>query len=51
LSAFEGDPERAQAFLSIGDATGDDTLPVAVHAALTVVANTLMSFDECIVKR
>lgn len=51
LSAFDGDPQRAEAFLSVGDAPRDEAIPAPMHAAMTVVANTLMSYDECIVKR
>ena len=51
LSAFDGDLARAEAFLSVGDAPRDEAIPVSMHAAMTVVANTLMSFDECIIKR
>ena len=51
LSAFDGDLARAEAFLSVGDAPRDEAIPASMHAAMTVVANTLMSYDECIVKR
>ena len=48
---FEQHPDRAQAFLKTGDAPRDDKLPAARLAAMAVVASTVMSFDECVMKR
>ena len=41
----------AVAILTVGDAPRNDKLNAADHAAMTVVIQTLMSFDECVTKR
>ena len=41
----------AIAILTVGDAPRNDKLNAADHAAMTVVIQTLMSFDECVTKR
>ncbi|MDA1052697.1 MAG: DUF1553 domain-containing protein [Planctomycetota bacterium] len=51
LMAFANDVEQASQYLKTGDAPLDDSLDVPRLAALAVVANTLLSFDECVMKR
>jgi hypothetical protein len=51
LAYFEADPKRAEAFLKVGKTVADKTLPAARIAAAGMVANTLMNFDECVMKR
>ena len=41
----------AVALLTVGDTPRNDKLNAADHAAMTVVIQTLMSFDECVTKR
>lgn len=55
LEAFMKTPDAAAKYLATGDAAADETQQgVSVKAslaALSVVANTLFSFDECVLKR
>ena len=51
LAVFRSHPDDAQALLAVGESTRDASLDPATHAALTVVAVTLLSFDECVHKR
>ncbi len=51
LAYFEADPKRAEAFLKVGKTVADKTLPAARIAAAGMVANTLMNFYECVMKR
>lgn len=48
---FEANPDSTKAFLSVGDSARDEQLDSAQHAALTVVVQELMNFDECVMKR
>ncbi|MDA0589586.1 MAG: DUF1553 domain-containing protein [Planctomycetota bacterium] len=48
---FVENPNQAQELLKVGDLAVDTKLPPAKLAALAVVANTLFSFDECVMKR
>jgi hypothetical protein len=48
---FEENPNEAQQLLKVGDLAADTKLPPARLAALAVVANTLLSYDECVMKR
>jgi hypothetical protein len=41
----------ATKLLATGEAPRDQKIDVVNHAAMTVVVNTLMSFDECVTKR
>ena len=50
-AAFEKKPEAATALLATGDAPRDESLPTARLAAVTLVTNMLMSYDECMIKR
>jgi len=51
LAAFQKHPKKAAAWLKTGDAKVDPKLPAARLAALAVVANTLLNYDECLMKR
>jgi hypothetical protein len=51
LSYFVAHPTAADAFLRNGDAELDTALDAPRLAALSVVASTLMNFDECVMKR
>ncbi len=51
LAGFTADPKWAQTLLKVGDAPLDTSLDAARLAAATVVANTLMNLDECVMKR
>jgi hypothetical protein len=48
---FEAAVDDAKLFVAIGDSPRDEQLDAAKVAAMTVVMNTLMSFDECVTKR
>jgi hypothetical protein len=51
LAAFRKNPQRAAAWLKVGDAKVDAKLPAPRLAAMAVVANTLFNYDECVTKR
>ena len=51
LSAFEADRGSALDLLSVGEYPRDERFDPAQLAALTVVANTMMNFDEAVIKR
>ena len=51
LGYFEKHPERATAFLSVGDSKPDASISKARLAAIGVVASTLMNFSESTMKR
>jgi hypothetical protein len=51
LADFEKTPARAESFLKVGEAPRDTKLPAAPHAAMAVVASTLINFDEFVMKR
>jgi len=46
LSAFTGDAGRSAALLGTGDSGRDETLPLAEHAAWTVVSSLVLNLDE-----
>jgi hypothetical protein len=48
---FAANPDQASAFLKTGDKAAAKELPAIRLAALGVVANALMNFDECAMKR
>ena len=48
---FANDPQRTKSFLEVGDAAVDTTLDQPHLAALTVVAGTLMNYDQSVMKR
>ena len=51
LTNFQHDVTKAEHFLKSGDAPPDTSLDVAQSAALGVLANALMNFDQCVVRR
>ena len=48
---FERDPAAAKKLLSVGEKPADAKLPVADHAAATVLANVLFNHDEAVMRR
>jgi hypothetical protein len=51
LAQFTANEKDAQQYLAVGDYRPQSKLSPAKIAALAVVANTLLGFDECITKR
>ena len=51
LEKYAADPEAAEAILRVGDHPFDDRFDKIQTAALTLVANTIMNFDEAYMKR
>ncbi len=51
LADFRKHPKRATELLSVGEYPVDKAIPPAELAAWTVVASTVLNFDEAIVKR
>ena len=51
VKTFEENPNQAQELLKVGDLAVDTKIPPVKLAAMAVVANTLLSFDECVMKR
>lgn len=51
MAYFQANPEGAKAFLGIGEKPVDATLDANDVAATTVVAETLMCFDDFVMKR
>ena len=51
LDYFEQHPDAAVEFLQVGDTAADDELSGPQLAALAVVANALLNYDECVMKR
>ncbi len=50
-SHFSVAPAKATELITIGDSPRSDKLDAVDHAAMTVVVQTLMNFDECVTKR
>ena len=48
LSLYESDLEAAARLLRNGESPRDETLPVAEHAAYTLMAQTVLNLDELI---
>ena len=48
---FSSHPKEAKAYLETGEAPLAKDLPLPKLAAITVVANSLMAYDDCIMKR
>ena len=48
---FKKEPQRTKQYLSVGDHKPDEKLDPAVLAAMSVVANTLLNFDEAVMKK
>ncbi|MEK6476895.1 DUF1553 domain-containing protein [Catalinimonas sp. 4WD22] len=51
LEVFKSDPVSADSLLQVGEYPRDQQLAKAELAALTVVANTLVNYDEAVFKR
>ena len=51
LTEFQQHPDQATKLLAIGDHRSDEKLDPAQLAALTVVVETIMNFDETVTKR
>ena len=51
LAVFQADRQSALDLLAVGEYPRDPGLDPAQVAALTVVANTIMNFDEAVIKR
>ncbi len=51
LATFAADRSGALALLGVGEYPRDERLDPSQVAALTVVANTIMNFDEAVIKR
>ena len=49
--AFTKDIKRAESLLAVGEFARDKELNISELAAYTVVANTILNYDEAIVKR
>ena len=43
---YQNDPAAAAALLAIGESAAGGTLDAARHAALTMLANTILNLDE-----
>jgi hypothetical protein len=50
-SHFTAAPAKATELITIGDSPRNDKVDAVDHAAMTVVVQTLMNFDECVTKR
>ncbi len=48
---FTEHPEQAKDYLTVGDLKADENLDPTLLAAMTTVANALLNFDECVIKR
>ena len=48
---FRADPRAAGQLLAVGESSRDTMLPITEVAAMTVVANTIMSFDDAVMLR
>jgi hypothetical protein len=48
---FVGSPERATTLLAVGESARSEGIPLAEHAAWTVVANAVLNLDEFLVKQ
>ena len=46
LAQYEASPEAAKALLSVGESKRDESLPLAEHAANTVVASLVLNLDQ-----
>ena len=51
LEDFTASPETAEGLLSLGEFTSDPNLPRETVAAMTLVASTLVNYDEAVYKR
>ncbi len=51
LDKYRENPQAAEALLQVGEYPADNKLNKIQTAALTMVANTMMNFDEAYMKR
>ena len=51
LTYFQAHPEETQQFLNTGDAQRDTELPAGQVAAMGMVINLLLNYDECVVRQ
>jgi mono/diheme cytochrome c family protein len=51
IAYFQQDPKRAETFLKTGDTARDPKIPAVRLAAIGMLANALMNFDECVIRR
>ncbi len=49
-AVFEGQPERAEALLAVGESPRDTSLDPADHAALTLVCSIILNLDAALTK-
>ena len=50
LASFQSDTTRAEDYLSHGDSSRDETIPILDHAAMTVIANLILNLDETLTR-
>lgn len=50
LASFTADADRAKSFLDIGDSPRDESLPLAEHAASTLLASLLLNLDATLTR-
>ena len=50
LEQYQDSPQQARELLAIGDSNRDSTLPLAEHAAMTMVASIILNLDEAVNK-
>ena len=50
VTSFQAEPDRAAAYLAHGNSPRSDTIPVVQHAALAVLANTILNLDETLTR-
>ena len=50
LAIYTANPEAAGALLAVGESPRDRSLDTARHAALAMVANTILNLDETITR-
>ncbi len=50
LASFSGDKERAKQYLAHGESKQEESLPLAEHAAWSVMANMLLNLDEVLTR-
>ncbi len=49
-SVYRAAPDKAKAFLSVGDKKRDESIPPHEHAAYTIVMNLILNLDETLTK-
>ena len=51
ITKYQNQPDAAEALLAIGEYPFDESLDKTTTAALAIVANSMMNFDEAYMKR